>query len=553
MEREVEPDKARLAVLFQASHRFVEAEQESDVIDLILRLSSEITGSQSASFVPLDEWGQPLSAIRYGDIPKPLSDEWLEYLASPVVRERCRVCSQYETIVNSCPLLERPSTKDIGVYCLPLNRGEHKFGVLNLYIPENSRLNPDVQDFLHSMIDATALALEGVRLRNREKSTINKLQSIRNHSNLVDSLADMLRVVAETIDGDFAIFVLSEGDNRFTPEKTNLNDAVVFGQIPEQMSSLIISSVNRTISSQGDNHVLDGSDYEIEISEGFSLITVPISSPGKRPSGVMLFGRCSKDTFRDRQISLLQTVADQAARAIVATNQIAEMEYRIVMDERVRLAREIHDGLAQTLGFLKLQLAQMKGYYEQSEMDRLRNSIMTCYNILVNAYEDAREAIDGLRVNPYGERELTFLQLSDWLGQTVSEFEEANSTQTISVNLSDFDTKTEYPPEVHAQIIRIVQETLSNIRKHSQATEIWITCREDAGYLILEIRDNGRGFSPEDIPGPSRHGLRGMKERADLIGADFQIISCPRGGTTVQIRLPVDKREQMEQSQGESI
>jgi two-component system nitrate/nitrite sensor histidine kinase NarX len=91
------------------------------------------------------------------------------------------------------------------------------------------------------------------------------------------------------------------------------------------------------------------------------------------------------------------------------------------------------------------------------------------------------------------------------------------------------------------QLIRIVQEALSNIRKHANAGSVQVSCQEFAGEIILEVHDDGLGFTPQDIPGPSQHGLRGMRERAELIGADFQVVSLTDQGTTVRVSLPVVK------------
>jgi two-component system, NarL family, nitrate/nitrite sensor histidine kinase NarX len=92
---------------------------------------------------------------------------------------------------------------------------------------------------------------------------------------------------------------------------------------------------------------------------------------------------------------------------------------------------------------------------------------------------------------------------------------------------------------VYAQLIRIVQEALSNVRKHARAQRVWISLRHWNRDLILEIGDDGEGFTPEDVPELTRYGLRGMRERAEFIGADFQIISQPRQGTLVRLRLPL--------------
>jgi len=105
--------------------------------------------------------------------------------------------------------------------------------------------------------------------------------------------------------------------------------------------------------------------------------------------------------------------------------------------------------------------------------------------------------------------------------------------------LDELTPSNPLPPEVQVQLIRIIQEALNNVRKHSQATHARVSCRQIGEDLLIEVHDDGKGFSPEEVPSVSRYGLQGMQERSDLIGADFQIISLPGEGTTVKIRLPI--------------
>jgi two-component system nitrate/nitrite sensor histidine kinase NarX len=102
------------------------------------------------------------------------------------------------------------------------------------------------------------------------------------------------------------------------------------------------------------------------------------------------------------------------------------------------------------------------------------------------------------------------------------------------------DIVWEFPVQVQAQMIRIVQEALTNVRKHAQASHVKLTARELETELLLEVADDGRGFDPTNSIAAARFGLRGMRERAESVGADFQIASCPeKGGTTVQLRVPL--------------
>jgi two-component system nitrate/nitrite sensor histidine kinase NarX len=223
-------------------------------------------------------------------------------------------------------------------------------------------------------------------------------------------------------------------------------------------------------------------------------------------------------------------MAGQIALVVQNTNLVSEVSYKTMMQERARLARETHDGLAQTLGFLKLQGAQLKSFLARGEYDRALQNAETMHNTLSEAYQDARQAIDGLRLSP------SDCGLPGWLEQTAQEFSDLTGTQVAIV---DNTLEVNLPIEYHAQLIRIVQEALSNVRKHSKAEQVSLACFQDGSDLILEVQDNGKGFMPNDGLAFSQHGLKGMRERADLIGADFQVISRPGEGTTVRVRLPV--------------
>jgi len=208
---------------------------------------------------------------------------------------------------------------------------------------------------------------------------------------------------------------------------------------------------------------------------------------------------------------------------------LRQLEYKAVLDERTRLAREIHDGLAQTLAFLKMEASRMQTYLTKGDMEAVTRTLQACYRTLSDAYLDARQAIDNLRRVP---DEL----LGDWLEVTAADF---NSLTGIEIDVSDIHLQHVFSPGVKAQLIRIVQEALTNIRKHAQACGITISACERAGEVILEVKDNGQGFTPEQTQPTSQYGLRSMRERAESIGADFQIVSSPGVGTTVRLRIPV--------------
>lgn len=271
---------------------------------------------------------------------------------------------------------------------------------------------------------------------------------------------------------------------------------------------------------------------ELVRDSGLKLLALPVAWRENEPLGMLLLGSQPSHKFTRRQLMLLRTVAGQAALLIQNDLLMTQLEYQAVLDERSRLSREIHDGLAQTLAFLKMEAARMQSYIAKGEFESVGQTLQACYQTLSDAYLDARQAIDNLRRIPEED-------LADWLEITATDFKTLTGLQ---INVSSVEFEHTFSPAIKAQLTRIVQEALTNIRKHAQSCTVSISMLEREGDLIVEVKDNGRGFSPEDGHSASQHGLRSMRERAESIGADFQIISAPDMGTTVRLRIPITEQ-----------
>jgi two-component system nitrate/nitrite sensor histidine kinase NarX len=206
-----------------------------------------------------------------------------------------------------------------------------------------------------------------------------------------------------------------------------------------------------------------------------------------------------------------------------------QVEYRSARDERFRLAREIHDGLAQTLAYLKIQTAQMLNYLNSQKMDSLETALSSSYQTLSAAYQDARREIDDLRF-------VTEPDPQTWLVSLAMGFRDDTG---MVVDVSKLQINVMLPLAVQSQLIRIVQEALNNIRQHAQAEKVSIAGSIQAGEVILEISDDGQGFEPETVDTGSRYGLVGMRERTDMVGGEFQIISMQDRGTTIRVTIPL--------------
>ena len=209
-------------------------------------------------------------------------------------------------------------------------------------------------------------------------------------------------------------------------------------------------------------------------------------------------------------------------------NLLAQLEYQAVLNERTRLAREIHDGLAQTLAFLKLETTRMQTYMSKGETAAINQTLQACHKTLSDAYLDARQAIDNLRRAP---DEL----LETWLTTTTVDF---GILTGLPVNTTNIHLEHVFPDNIKVQLCRIVQEALTNIRKHAQANAVTVSAFHHDDQAVIEISDDGLGFSPENIQKSEVYGLRTMRERAESINADFQIISTPGQGTVVRLQVP---------------
>ena len=473
--------------------------------------------------MPFDEWGQPLSTYTFGDFPAPVLRAWAEHLSSNAVRNRCRVCQLLESRTgDDCPLLETPFSDSIRIYCLPMRRDERLVGMLNVYIPCDPPMSDDLFAFLVVLLREMVTAVEMMRLRGKELATLRQIHMLDNEEtslqstiqHLLEGLSDALDFQAARIDFKPAL-----------PQFPGLQ--IIYGEHAWMTSS----DANRVIDDvlEGDCPYPGSRVFNRLAAAGLHTLVTPCCLPEGGVIGALILASDQPVSLSQRHVSLIETVSTQAAILIENVRKQLDREYRVIIQERIRLAREIHDSLAQTLAYLKLTAAQMQTQLASGDLARLEQSIGQSYQALSEAYLEVRQSIDNLRQTP-------LKSVSTWLEQLLQDFSTASglkSSSNVPDNLPDIS------PEIQAQLLRIVQEALSNVRKHARAKKVSVNLHTWNNDLILEISDDGVGFSAEDVPELSRHGLRGMRERAELIGADFQIISQPDQGTTIRLQIPL--------------
>jgi signal transduction histidine kinase len=203
---------------------------------------------------------------------------------------------------------------------------------------------------------------------------------------------------------------------------------------------------------------------------------------------------------------------------------------RATLEERARLAREIHDGLAQHLWFAKLKFERLSSNLPEDE----RALAAEVTQALDAAIIEAREALVTMRSSLEGD-----VPFADMLVRTVDDFEEASGLRA-AFNAST-GLPAALPPRVQVELLRIISEALNNVRKHADATLVRVTAEVCDGELLITVADNGHGFDPSEelVKGM---GLQGMQERARLIGGSLAVRSEISGGTTIEVRAPLVAR-----------
>ena len=220
---------------------------------------------------------------------------------------------------------------------------------------------------------------------------------------------------------------------------------------------------------------------------------------------------------------------------IINANLRQHLQAESTLNERQRISREIHDGIAQTLAMLRwrLQLFQRRlrdtgtGQEEVRQLERLATK----------AQRDAREALELLHNDSQNGRFLPYLK---------KYLERLKRDTSISVSLETEADEVNLDTTVETELLRICQEALTNIRKHAAASRVQVKLEVVDGHLLVTIADDGCGFDAaadyRDSPADS-YGLAVMQERAELIGGTFQVISAPGKGTEVQIEVPKGLQE----------
>lgn len=256
--------------------------------------------------------------------------------------------------------------------------------------------------------------------------------------------------------------------------------------------------------------------------------------------GVLWVARFQDEHFLETDVIWLESMADQIAIAIQHGLMTSQLQSLSIVQERGRIAREMHDGLAQVLGYLNLQTQTLGSLLNQGRVEKLQDELLQMRRAIQTAHADVRENILSLRTTLAQEK-----GLETAAEEYLTEFGIQTGVTTSFSYQVDGDLNLSSVAEV--QLVCILQEALTNVRKHAQAGQVDVIIRkerlEDGDHIRMQVMDDGMGFQ---MTGSKRSfGLQTMRERAESVGGRLNIKSGGAKGTTIECKLPCLAQERL--------
>lgn len=276
-------------------------------------------------------------------------------------------------------------------------------------------------------------------------------------------------------------------------------------------------------------HSLAESSLKHCVKAGFAtVVNIPIRLHERLMGEVSLFFH-AKVTPTAAERSLLEALNSQLASGMEHLRLSSLAREAAVSGERHHLSRELHDSIAQSLAFLKIQVQLMRDALQARNEQEIHKVLDEIDTGVRESYGDVRELLLHFRTRANTE------DIEPALASTLRKFEHQSGLKTT---LEIVGHGLPLSADLQIQILHIVQEALSNVRKHARASQVWLSVQRQPQWRF-EVRDDGIGFSTQTVDLPETHvGLRIMAERAQRMGATLELKSSPHEGSRVVLQLP---------------
>jgi signal transduction histidine kinase len=413
----------------------------------------------------------------------------------------------------------------------------------NLYLTdkrESPEFTVEDEEALVTLASQAGIAIANARLHEESRQRERWLQAVRKVTSAILAGADadsVLRLVArcarELIDADLATIVtpaatgedmritIAEGAHAADLEGMPVpTDGSLSGEVIRTGRTLLLDDASS-----------DGRSYGPMVRSGRMgpSLFVPLSVRGIPFGTLAVANRLGGRRFHDEDVSLVETFADQAALGLEYSRAQQELQRLSLVEDRERIAKELHDGVIQALFAVGLSLQGAAAIVVQPRVgDRLQDAV----NEIDRVIGDLRSYIFGLRPHVLASSR----GLGEALDQIAHEFQ---STSGVIV-IVELDESLEAPLAEHSgHLVQLAREALSNVGRHAGAATCRVSLRRQGASAVLEVDDDGRGFDVEAAATGGGMGLGNLRGRTASIGGELVITSLPGEGTTVRVSLPL--------------
>lgn len=390
------------------------------------------------------------------------------------------------------------------------------------------------------MVEPSNGAKKDLRRLNHELSVLNEIARQLNRSvNLGEALAFTLAQVAELLGLRTGwIWLMNEDSSEpYLAAAQNLPPAL--SEDPRRMDGsgycYCLDTYRRgDLEGAANVNVLTCSrlDGLVDGTDGLRYhASIPLYA-GEKKLGVMNVASPGWRSLSPEDLQLLYTVGDLLSIAVERARLFAESTRLGAVEERNRLAREIHDTLAQGLTATALQLESADALLDDADSEKAHGPLRRALSLTRSNLEEARRSVLDLRAAPLEGR-----PLSEALRALVDRWEAQTG---ISARYRAVNGSRPLPPSVEAALYRICQEALTNVARHAQARRVTVRLIAAPEQVRLDVEDDGRGFDTSRVP-KDRHGLVGMRERAEVLGGALEVYSEKGAGTRIEATVPLEK------------
>lgn len=402
---------------------------------------------------------------------------------------------------------------------LLLQHGDKVLGLLQARLPSPASVSEESLGTLRTLASAASAVIESLSLRVREWDAFREVDhAIRADLNLQELSQRLLTEMINACEADGGAMFLREVNSA----RLEVWSAIRFTG-GDALAQTILQAERAQILTDPDDPTRP-------------CIGAPMRI-GSRADGVIVLTRApGAGGFTRHHVDWLATLASTAALAIRNARLYARSEEAAIIEERTRIAREIHDGLAQDLTYLVLKISAAQKLASQGKEKEVRKELDEISKQLRRDLRDVRHTIFALR--PLDIEAQGFLPA---LEKFTREFAQSNE---VELQLTVQGDASHLSPKIETALFRLTQEALNNVRKHARAQHVWIELNfKEPRAAMLRVRDDGAGFDLEKALRAARArgsvGLMQMRERAERAGGRFEIETAPGKGTQIQVELPM--------------